>query len=83
MSKSQSVPAHSLYGVPQNNQRLSAISGARIAPPSAPYLGRGNKCSGNDDTCEGMKAKGTDLCMGHLRSVNKTKAVTSGTDTDD
>ena len=83
MSKSQSVPAHSLYGVPQNNQRLSAISGARIAPPSAPYLGRGNKCSGNDDTCEGMKAKGTDLCMGHLRSANKTKAVTSGTDTDD
>lgn len=77
------VPAHSQYGVPVHALRLAHIEGARIAPPSAPYLGRGSKCSGNDDTCEGMKAKGTDLCMGHLRSVNKTKAVTSGTDTDD
>jgi len=87
MNKSQSVPAYSLYGVPQNNQRLSAISGSRIAPPSAPYVGRGNKCSGNEDTCEGMRAKGTEFCMGHLRSVKKvsveTKAVDDVSSTDD
>ena len=87
MSQSQSVPAHSLYGVPQNNQRLSAISGARIASASAPYLGRGNKCSGNEDTCEGMRAKGTEFCMGHLRAVKKvsveTKVVNDVASTDD
>jgi hypothetical protein len=87
MSQSQSVPAHSYYGVPQNNQRLSAISGARIASASAPYLGRGNKCSGNEDTCEGMRAKGTEFCMGHLRSVKKvsveTKVVNDVPSTDD
>ena len=77
------VPAHSHYGVPVHALRLAHIEGARLASASGPYLGRGSKCSGNDDTCEGMKAKGTDLCMGHLRSANKTKAVTSGTDTDD
>ena len=73
--------------MPQNNQRLSAISGARIASASAPYLGRGNKCSGNEDTCEGMRAKGTEFCMGHLRSVKKvsveTKVVNDVASTDD
>lgn len=87
MSQSPSVPAHSYYGVPQNNQRLNAVSGARIASASAPYLGRGNKCSGNEDTCEGMRAKGTEFCMGHLRSVKKvsaeTKVVDDGTSADD
>jgi len=87
MSQSPSLPAHSYYGVPQNNQRLSAISGARIASASAPYLGRGNKCSGNEDTCEGMRAKGTEFCMGHLRSFKKvsveTKVVDDVASTDD
>jgi len=67
------VPAHSLYGQPANNMRLSAIADARLAAASAPYVGRGNKCSGNEDTCEGIRAKGTDLCMGHLRSKASKK----------
>ena len=66
-----SVPAHSLYGSPVSGQRLAAVDGARIAAPSGPYIGRGNKCSANEDTCEGMRAKGTELCMGHLRSSLK------------
>lgn len=66
-----SVPAHSLYGTPVSGQRLAAVDGARIAAPSGPYIGRGNKCSANEDTCEGMRAKGTELCMGHLRSSLK------------
>lgn len=57
------------YGVPiQGIRPSSEVPGSRLAPPSGPYLGRGNFCAANDDTCEGRKAKGTDYCMGHLRS---------------
>ena len=57
------------YGVPIQGIRPSAeVPGSRQAPPSGPYLGRGNFRAANDDTCTGRKAKGTDYCMGHLRS---------------
>jgi hypothetical protein len=57
------------YGVPIQGIRPSAeVPGSRQAPPSGPYLGRGNFCAANEDTCTGRKAKGTDYCMGHLRS---------------
>ena len=60
------------YGVPVPGIRPAAeIPGSQLAPPSCPYLGRGNFCSANDDTCTGRKAKGTDLCMGHLRNAGK------------
>ena len=65
-------PAHTLYGQPVSNQRLAHTDGARLATASAPYVGRG-KCAGNDDTCEGPKAKGTDFCIGHLRSQGQAK----------
>jgi hypothetical protein len=78
MSKSQSVPAHTLYGVPQNTQSLSSVRGARIAAASGPYIGRGTKCIGNDDTCGSQRAKGTELCIGHLKqSINKTSELLS------
>ena len=84
MSKSQSVPAHSYYGVPQNNQRLSAISGARIASASAPYVGRGTKCIGNEDTCGSQRAKGTEYCIGHLKqSINKSNVSTETKETEE
>ncbi len=67
MSIKGSVPAHTLYGSPANVSRLSAIAGARLAAASGPYVGRGNKCSANEDTCEGIRAKGTEYCMGHIR----------------
>lgn len=74
------VPAHSYYGQPQGDYRRAALSDARLAAASAPYVGRGNKCMGNDDTCKGIRAKGTQFCMGHLRSIAKqngeTKEVT-------
>lgn len=71
------VPAHTLYGEPATRSSLAHVAGSRLASASAPYVGRGNKCSANEDTCEGMRAKGTDLCMGHLRASTKTsKAVT-------
>lgn len=77
----KSIPAYALYGAPVNSMRLAHSDGARLAAPSAPYLGRGNKCSANDDTCEGMRAKGTELCMGHLRAKESTdKKFLSETD---
>jgi hypothetical protein len=61
--------AHTYYGEPVSGIRAAAHApNSQLAPPGAPYLGRGNFCSANDDTCEGRKAKGTDFCMGHLRS---------------
>jgi hypothetical protein len=85
MSIKGSVPAHAYYGQPISGMRLAAVDGARIAAPSAPYIGRGNKCTANEDTCEGMRAKGTDFCMGHLRQATKgkDKEVTDGVRYDD
>ncbi len=68
---SNKVLAHTLYGAPANASRLAPTDGARLAAPSAPYVGRGSKCAANEDTCEGMRAKGTDFCAGHLRSMAK------------
>jgi hypothetical protein len=69
------VPAHSLYGTPVGGSRLNHLAGARIAAASAPYLGRGNKCSANDDTCEASRVKDTELCFGHTRSAAKVSRV--------
>ena len=57
------------YGEPISGIRpATETPGSRQAPPSGPYLGRGNFCAADEDTCKGRKAKGTDYCMGHLRS---------------
>lgn len=61
--------SHEYYGVPVQGIRPSAnVPGSRLASGSAPYLGRGHYCAGLDDTCMAPKAKGTDFCIGHLRS---------------
>lgn len=75
------VPAYSLHGRPAVDSRLAHMDGARLAAPSAPYLGRGNLCAANEDTCEGRKAMGTDYCYGHARSMGliKKKEETDGT----
>jgi hypothetical protein len=63
------ILSHEYHGVPVSGIRPAAeVAGSRLAAGSGPYLGRGNFCAANDDTCEGRKAKGTDYCMGHLRS---------------
>jgi hypothetical protein len=66
------VPAHSYYGQPVSGIRLAPTDGAKIATASGPYIGR-NRCIANEDTCEGPKAKGTDFCVGHLRSQGAAK----------
>lgn len=76
MSIKGSVPAHSFYGVPvSGNRPAGQQEGSMIASPSGPYLGRGNKCSANNDTCEGNRVKDKDLCAGHLRSVKKQEVA--------
>lgn len=77
------VPTYSLHGRPAVDARLAYGDGARIAPPSAPYVGRGNKCSANDDTCQAIRAKGTQYCAGHLRSKMKDMEKRNGPDQTD
>jgi hypothetical protein len=55
------VPAHAYYGTPQTGYRLSAVAGSRI--------GRGDKCTGNDDTCGANKVRGQSFCAGHLKKI--------------
>lgn len=75
MNNINSVPAHSLYGQPVNNARLAYLDGAKLAPPSAPFVGRGSKCIANNDSCEANQAKGTNYCYGHLKSLGLIKKV--------
>ena len=76
MTTSQtSKPAHAMYGAPVSNVRpASAQAGSRIAAASGPYLGR-QRCIANSDTCEGPQAKGSEYCIGHLRSAEKGRDV--------
>lgn len=80
MSIKGSVPAHSYYGIPVfGNRPAGEQAGSMMAAGSGPYLGRGNKCSANDDTCEGNRVKDKDVCAGHLRSQKlKEKEVSDG-----
>ena len=64
--------AQAYYETPVSGLRLAHIDGAKIAAASGPYIGR-NRCIANEDTCEGPKAKGTDFCVGHLRSQGAAK----------
>lgn len=77
------VPTYSLHGRPAFEARLAHLDNARPAAASAEYVGRGNKCSANEDTCEGSRAKGTQFCAGHLRSMVKNGEVVDGTDETD
>jgi hypothetical protein len=63
------VPAQSYYGTPLTGYRLAAVAGSRIAAPSGPYIGRGDKCTGNDDTCGANKVRGQQFCAGHLKKI--------------
>jgi hypothetical protein len=76
MTTSQnSTPAHAMYGSPVTSTAPAAkVAGSRPAGASGPYLGR-QRCIANSDTCEGPQAKGTEYCIGHLRSFQKGRDV--------
>lgn len=68
-------PAYALYGEPvSGNRPAQATQGSRLAAASGPYLGR-QRCIANSDTCEGPQAKGSEYCIGHLRSSEKGRDV--------
>lgn len=74
MSISGSIPAHSYHGAPMAGiVPVSEVGTVRLATASAPYVGRGNKCSAKDDTCEGNRVSGEVFCAGHLRSARKAE----------
>lgn len=82
---SNSRPVYSLYGEPATrSSRLADSTGStsRLATGSAPYVGRGSKCAGNEDTCNANKVRGQDYCAGHLKgvkpSVSKSEEITDG-----
>jgi hypothetical protein len=75
MMANSSVPAHAYYGTPQTGYRLAAVSESRIAAPSGPYIGRGDKCSGNEDTCGANKVRGQQFCAGHLKQARALAEV--------
>lgn len=71
-----SVPAYSLYGESATRgQRQYGLEGAvPAAPGGMPYLGH-TSCMANEETCRGARAKGTDFCIGHLRSMAKDSLI--------
>jgi hypothetical protein len=62
------IPVHALYGRPVDSYRLSHVADAPIAAASREYVGRGDLCEGNDNTCKAHKQRGQHLCYGHMRS---------------
>lgn len=72
---SDAVQAQSYYGTQVSGYRLAGVADARIAAPSAPYVGRDGRCSANDNTCEGFSIKDSVLCAGHNRKAGKSKKV--------
>lgn len=75
MMANNSIPAHALYGRPVHASRLAPTADSRIATASAPYVGRGDKCSGNDDTCGANKVRGQELCAGHSKQAKSLLQV--------
>lgn len=71
-------PAYSAYGEPMRGSRPAAEqTGSKLASTSGPYLGRGSKCAGNDDTCNANKMRGQDYCVGHAKA-NAVIEVSNG-----
>ena len=72
------VPLH--HNAAKQDNRVSVARGAIRMAGSAPapipdpviedteISSRGNLCVGNNDTCGARRAKGTEWCVGHLRS---------------
>lgn len=75
MMSNNAIPAHALYGKPVDGYRLSAVADSRIAAPSGPFVGRGDKCEGNEDTCGANKVRGQRFCAGHLKQAKSIAAV--------
>ncbi len=62
-------------GQANSGQRVNPDEGFRRSQSVNPYVPpvdeRKGRCVSNEDTCKGFRAKGTQHCMGHLRSIAK------------
>lgn len=73
------VPAFSAFGEPVfKSARLAGLEDSVLAPPGGMDYVRGSLCKGNDDSCGAPRAKGTELCIGHLRRQEKEAAGEHG-----
>lgn len=71
-----SAPVDSLFGERvKGSVPYGMVEGSQLSDSTAPYLGRGNLCSANGDTCEARRVTGEELCIGHLRSSRKAQAA--------
>jgi hypothetical protein len=86
---SEPDPYRSLYPDQPHIKRLHTVAGEQVKGTNrenalggnieqavfstAPYTGRGKLCMANKDTCNGKRAKGTEYCVGHLRSFGMLK----------
>lgn len=46
-----------------------AFGNVRLSDSGTPYVGRGNRCMANNDTCEARRMEGSDYCVGHTRQL--------------
>ena len=80
------APTHAAFGAPttglageryaqlaQQGFALSHFAGREVVPAQydgVAYVGH-TACRANNDTCMGPRAKGTEYCIGHLRTLVK------------
>lgn len=67
------VPYHETWGGSRVEPKTphSPRGGASLIRDSGvPYVGH-TRCMANEATCQGHRAKGTEYCIGHLRSMAK------------
>lgn len=68
------------WGEPKGDTNAAqAPVGSQPSMGGVPYIGppdRAKKCTANDDTCNGWRMKGQDLCPMHAGVVVKRKAAT-------
>lgn len=61
-------------------RRVTELSNVRRFPNDEVVEARDGLCTANDDSCRARKAKGTEFCIGHLRSMEKQSGEQSEQD---
>jgi hypothetical protein len=68
------APVASLWGSPANAHTSVQPPGTTVQVGGMPFIGH-EKCAANHGQCGAPRAKGTELCIGHLRSLEKQQAA--------
>jgi hypothetical protein len=70
----QNVPRHVAY-IDGSVARQAVLP---YKGPSTPPKRNPKFCQGNNNTCNGFKAKNTSFCIGHLKSIAKSLVLCGG-----